>query len=115
MAEGRTALTEGVVAVRTGDTVAVHFDTPLARTRRADKFERIVRETLPRVYGAVADSALAALPAGRLAAAGDLLHDLPTRGVRLPTADGATLALWPETRPGRDGPLVVTYRATVAR
>ena len=113
IAEGRTALRAGVVAIRTGDTVAVHFDTPATRTRRMDKFERIVRETLPAVYGALADSALGTVPAGTLARGGDLLTELPTRGVRLRTAGGATLALWPATRPGRDGPLVVTYRATL--
>jgi hypothetical protein len=115
VAEGRTELRDGLVAVRSGDTVAVHFDTPATRTRRFDKFERIVRETLPQVYGAVADSVLARVPAGQLARSGDLLTELPERGVHLPTGDGGTLALWPETRPGRDGPLVVTYRATLAR
>ena len=115
IAEGRTTLRDGVVAVSTGDTVAVHFDTPGTRTRRMDKFERIVRETLPAVFGALADSALVGVPAGALARGGDLLTELPTRGVRLRTPDGATLALWPATRPGRDGPLVVTYRATVLR
>lgn len=115
VAEGRTALGEGVVAVRVGDTVAVHFDTPLARTRRHDKFERIVRATLPAVFGALADSALRAVPPGTLSRGADLLTELPTRGVHLPTTGGATLALWPATRPGRDGPLVVAYRATLLR
>ncbi|HEU4628883.1 MAG TPA: hypothetical protein VFS08_04030 [Gemmatimonadaceae bacterium] len=115
VAEGRTELHDGIVAVRTGDTVAVHFDTPLTRTRRPWKFERIVRATLPEVFGTAADSALAATPAGGIAQAGDLLTELPVRGVRLRTSDGDTLALWPETRPGRDGPLVVTYRVAVVR
>lgn len=112
--EGRTALRGGIVAVRTGDTVAVHFDTPATRTRRRDKFERLVRATLPAVFGPTADSALAAVPRGRLTASGDLLTELPTRGLRLATPNG-TLALWPATRPGRDGPLVVTYVATIER
>jgi hypothetical protein len=115
VAEGRTSLGGGMVAVRSGDTVLVHFDVPNTRTRRADKFERLVRTTLPAVYGAPADAALAAIPDGQLARPGDLLTDLPRRGVRLRTADGATLAVWPQTRPGRDGPLVVTYLATVER
>lgn len=115
VAEGRTELRDGIVAVRTGDTVAVHFDTPLTRTRRPEKFERIVRATLPAVFGIAADSALAATPAGGIARAGDLLTELPVRGVQLRTGDGDTLALWPETRPGRDGPLVVTYRVAVVR
>ncbi|MHB1223498.1 MAG: hypothetical protein ACYC2G_05550 [Gemmatimonadaceae bacterium] len=113
VAEGRTALPGGLFVVRTGDTVYVHFDTPTTRTRRPEKFERIVRETLPAVYGALADDALAGIPAGQLVASGELLDGLPERGVRLPTAEGGTLMLWPSTRPGRDGPLVVTYRATI--
>jgi len=113
VAPGRTVLSDVAVAVRSGDTVAVHFDTPETRTRRPEKFERIVRSTLPAVYGPAADSALAAVPEGMLASGGDLLTALPERGVRLPTADGGALMLWPETRPGRDGPLVVTYRATI--
>lgn len=115
VAPGRTSLGDGAVAVRSGDTVAVHFDTPEARTRRPEKFERIVRSTLPAIYGAAADSALAAVPQGMLASGGDLLTALPEQGVRIPTSDGGALMLWPETRPGRDGPLVVTYRATVVR
>lgn len=113
--EGRSGLRDGMYAVRTGDTVIVHFDTPLARTRRPEKFERIVRATLPLVFGAAADSALGALPDGRIAGAGELLSDLPARGVRLPTAAGWTLTLFPETRPGEDGPLVISYRAAVGR
>jgi hypothetical protein len=113
VAEGRTELRDGIVAVRTGDTVAVHFDTPHARTRRPEKFERIVRATLPEVLGPMAESLLAATPAGRIAGAGDLLTELPVRGVQVGSGADA-LTLWPETRPGRDGPLVVTYRV-VAR
>jgi len=115
VAEGRTPLGGGMVAVRSGDTVTVHFDQPGTRTRRADKFERVLRTTLPVVYGPLAEAALAALPDGQLVRAGDLLTALPMRGVRLRTADGATLAVWPQTRPGRDGPLVVTYLATIER
>lgn len=115
VAQGRTVLPGGAVAVRSGDTVAVHFDTPATRTRRPEKFERIVRATLPAIYGTTADSALAAVPEGSLASEGDLLTSLPERGVRLPTMGGDTLMVWPETRPGRDGPLVVTYRATILR
>src|SRR5688572_23744510 len=66
VAEGRTALGGGMVAVRSGDTVTVHFDQPGTRTRRADKFERVLRTTLPVVYGPLAEAALAALPDGQL-------------------------------------------------
>ncbi|HEU4640874.1 MAG TPA: hypothetical protein VFS44_00375 [Gemmatimonadaceae bacterium] len=115
VAEGRTALRDGMFAVRAGDTVTVHFDTPLARTRRPLKFERIVRTTLPMVFGAAADSALSPLRDGAIAEAGELLSELPSRGVRLPTVGGWTLALYPETRPGEDGPLVISYRVAVTR
>lgn len=103
-----------MVADRAGDTVRVRFDLMLARTRRADKFESIVRSTLPQVYGPVADSALRALPVGTVARAGDLVTTLPERGFQIPLAGGRTISVWPETRVGRDGPLVVAYRA-VAR
>jgi hypothetical protein len=108
---GRTALRDTMVADRAGDTVRVRFDLVLARTRRADKFEAIVRSTLPQVYGAVADSALRTMPAGAVARAGDLIATLPERGFQIPLAGGRTIAVWPEMREGRDGPLVVGYRA----
>ena len=111
--EGTSELGGGMMAERHGDTVRVHFDTELNRTRRADKFERIVRATLPRVYGAPAEAALAADPTGALVA-GDLTGELPRRGVHVRLVEGGMLSLWPATRPGRDGPLVVTYVATIA-
>ena len=106
-------LPDSLFAVRTGDTVIVHFDMPLTRTRRPDKFERVLRATLPVIYGPGVDSLLATIPTGDLARDGDLLTELPERGVHLPLSDGWTLALWPSTRAGQDGPLVVSYRATV--
>jgi hypothetical protein len=112
---GRTALRDTMVADRSGDTVRVSFDLLLSRTRRPEKFEAIMRSTLPQVYGALADSALRALPAGAVARAGDLVTTLPERGFRIPLADGRAIAVWPETRVGRDGPLVVAYRAVGSR
>ena len=112
---GRTSLRDTMVVDRAGDTVRVSFDLALSRTRRSDKFEAIVRSTLPQVYGAPADSALRALPAGVVARAGDLVTTLSERGFRIPLADGGTIAVWPETRAGRDGPLVVAYRAVGMR
>jgi hypothetical protein len=112
---GRTALRDTMVAERAGDTVRVRFDLLLSRTRRADKFEAIVRATLPQVYGAPADSALQALPVGAVARAGDLTTALTERGFRIPLAGGRTIAVWPETREGRDGPLVIAYRALASR
>ena len=115
LAEGRTELPDSLFVVRTGSTVVVYFDTSPTRTRRADKFDRIVRQTLRAVYGSVADSVLALIPDGTLAAPRDLVTELPTRGIHLPLANGWKISLWPETRPGRDGPLVVAYRTVVAR
>ena len=79
-----------MVADRAGDTVRVSFDLLLSRTRRSDKFEAIVRSTLPQVYGAPADSALRALPAGAVARAGDLVTTL--LGARLPHPDSRLAA-----------------------
>lgn len=110
---GRTDLRDSVYLERRGDTVVVHFDASPTRTRRADKFEAIVRQTLHSVYGAVADTLLAAVPAGSLVAPNELVTTLPSRGLRLGNAGGARIQLWPETRPGRDGPLVVAYRTVV--
>jgi len=112
---GRTFLRDTMVADRAGDTVRVSFDLELSRTRRPDKFEGIVRSTLPQVFGPSADSALRALPWGAVARAGDLVTTLPERGFRIPVAGGGTIAVWPETREGRDGPLVVAYRAVASR
>lgn len=101
--------------MRAGDTVIVHFDTSPARTRRADKFERVVRQTLKSVFGPMADSALAPVAEGALASQRDLLADLPTRGIHLPVSNGWKISLWPETRQGVNGPLVVRYRTVVGR
>ena len=115
VAEGRTALRDGLVAVRTGDTVAVHFDTPMMRTRQPQKFEQLVRATLPAIYGAAADSILGTVAAGNLIRGVDPTITTATHGVYLPLAAGWSLALWPETRPGRDGPLIITYRTALTR
>jgi len=111
---GGTALRDSMVADRAGDTVRVRFDLEMSRTRRADKFEAIVRSTLPQVYGAAVDSALRALPVGAMARAGDLVTTLPEQGFHIPLQGGRTIAVWPETRQGRDGPLVIAYRAVAS-
>ena len=115
VSEGRTDLTENLIAERSGDSLIVDFDTPATRTRRRDKFEAVVRQTLPMIYGAPVDSVLRAIPDGGIVGSVDLLDELPKRGIHLPLGDGWTLDLWPETRPGQDGPLVVTYWARVRR
>jgi hypothetical protein len=114
---GRTDLGDGLFAQRTGDEVVVHFDTPVWRTRRAEKFEVVVRETLGAVYGPAAQHALDAVPEGALITGDGLLTDLPQHGIALPARDGVAITIYPETRPGQDGPLAVRYRiaASAAR
>lgn len=114
IAEGRRNLSDSMFAVREGAQVTVHFDTEAWRTRHDWKFERVVRSTLPLVFGSAVRAALDSIPEGQLAASGDLLTELPTRGIDLTIADGQTIRLWPVTRPGQDGPLVVAYRASSA-
>ena len=109
--EGRRELGDSMFAVREGPNVTVHFDTETLRTRFDWKFEGVVRATLPLVYGEVTRTALDSIPSGTLVRGGDLLTDLPSRG--FPIAVGEEqLRVWPITRPGRDGPLVVGYRAS---
>ena len=110
---GRTTLANGITAERSDSIVTLSFDTPMIRTRIPEKFERLVRTTLPRIYGAAADSALAHVPDGGIAGQGNLLYDLPSRGVHIPLEHGWQIALYPETRPGEDGPLVIRYRVSV--
>ena len=112
--EGRTPLRDGMIAERRGDEITVQFDTPAARTRRPEKFESILRTTLPQIFGAAVDSALAEMPAGSVVPPHGLTTELPTQGLYLPLPGGATLRIWPGTRPGEDGPLVVRYRVILA-
>jgi hypothetical protein len=110
---GETPFQDGITATREGDVVTVAFDTPMTRTRRPEKFEHFVRTSLPAVYGPSMDTLLAKLPVGAIASQGDLLSELPTRGVRIPVRAGWKLELYPETRAGQDGPLVVRYHASI--
>jgi hypothetical protein len=50
------------------------------------------------------------LPFGAIATQGDLINELPTRGIRIPVDSAWVIRLVPETRTGKDGPLVVRYR-----
>lgn len=113
ISEGRRELGDSMFAVREGDQVTVHFDTEERRTRFDWKFEDVVRATLPVVFGPEVRVALDSVREGTLARGGDLLNELPTRGITLELPDGHELRVFPITRPGRDGPLVVAYRAAV--
>jgi hypothetical protein len=110
---GRTALPNGWFAERIGDTVVVHFDTPGGRTRRSDKFEQVVRETLPVVLGDAGRSAIEQIQPGKLVAPGRLLAMLDSGPLHLPVGDGRAIRMIPGARPGQDGPLVVTYRVVI--
>ena len=83
------------------------------RTRIPAKFEHLVRSTLPAIYGSSIDSVLAKVPDGGIVGQGDLLSELPSRGARIPVNAAWTLALYPETRPGENGPLVIRYRVSL--
>lgn len=111
--QGQSSLPDGPTAVRADSLVTVSFDTPMIRTRIPAKFERLVRSTLPAVYGRSIDSVLSKIPEGGIARQGDLVSELPTRGVRIPVNADWAITLYPETRPGQDGPLVVRYRVSV--
>ncbi len=113
--QGQSQLADGITATRRDSVVVVSFDTKLARTRRPDKFEQFVRTTLPSIYGTAVDSVLRKVPVGALAGQGDLVNELPTRGMRIPASSGWTITLFPMTRPGQDGPLVVQYRVSVIK
>ena len=109
--EGRSALGDSIVAERRGSEVTVHFDTEALRTRYDWKFEGVVRATLPLIYGPDARAALDSIRTGDFVRGGNLLRDLPTRGIHLALSDGRSLTVRPITRPGQDGPLVVGYSA----
>jgi hypothetical protein len=110
---GLSSISDGVTAVRADSGVTLSFDSPMTRTRIPEKFERFVRTTLPVIYGHGVDSVLARIPDGAIASQGDLTTELPARGVRIPIGATWMFQLYPETRPGQDGPLVVRYRVAV--
>ncbi|MEP6494346.1 MAG: hypothetical protein ABJF01_16805 [bacterium] len=110
---GQSSLRDGVTANRGDSIVVVLFDTPNSRTRIPEKFERVLRTTLPAIYGPAADSALARIPSGGIARQGDLLSVLTARGVRIPLVAPWEIRVYPETRSGQGGPLVIRYRASV--
>jgi hypothetical protein len=83
---GESSLIDGVTVSRADSIVTVSFDTPMIRTRIPEKFERFVRSTLPLIYGAGVDSALATIPMGEIAGQGNLFTELPARGLRIPLA-----------------------------
>lgn len=115
LGQGRTTLTDSIYAIRTGDSVVVNFDTHGNRTRRADKFEQMLRTTLPLVYGRRIASSLDSVPTGQLLPSRDIIGELTSQGVHLTLDNGLRISLWPQTRPSADGLLVVAYRVVMER
>ena len=114
VAEGRTDLADSLYAERSGSDVVVHFDNAEWRTRFEEKFERVVRLTLPRVLGSEARVALDSVPAGAFVRGGSLLTELPGKGIPIAFPGRTQRAmLYPVTRPGETGPLVVAYRVSL--
>lgn len=113
IAHGRTDLAAGIYAERVGDTIVVTFDTEATRTRRSDKFENVVRETLPVVLGDTGREAVRRMAAGSLVPPGQLLPALDGAPLAVPVGDGRILRIQPQARPGRDGPLVIAYRVVI--
>jgi hypothetical protein len=109
--EGRRDLVDSIYAVREGANVTVYFDTETLRTRFDWKFEGVVRATLPLIYGQDVRVALDSIPSGTFVRGGGLLTDLPERGIPVAVGD-QRIRVWPITRQGRDGPIVVAYRAS---
>ena len=72
-----------------------------------------MRATLPAIYGHGVDSVLAKMPVGTLAHQGDLLAELPTRGMHIPVNAAWEISLFPETRVSAGGPIVVRYHVSV--
>lgn len=110
---GQSELPDSVTAVRGDTEVVVSFDLMMVRTRRPEKFEQFVRATLPAIYGRPVRDILSKIPDGGLSAQGELLTELPKRGMHIPVGSDWMIRLYPETRQGHDGPLVVRYRVSV--
>jgi len=111
---GVTKLPEGAAVLVTDTLVAVDFDEMMLRTRRPAKFEDFVRHTLPLIYGEPVQRALSRMADGDIASQGDLIKELPHTGIRIPLDSARVLTVWPETRRGEDGPLVIRYRVTIS-
>jgi hypothetical protein len=111
---GVTILADSAVVTVSDTLIAVDFDEMMLRTRRAAKFEDFLRRTLPLIYGEPVARALSRMPNGDLASQGNLITELPRTGIRIPLDNSRVLTVWPETRQGEDGPLVIRYRVTIS-
>ena len=82
-----TVLADSVGVDRTGDTVDVHFDLMMIRTRRPEKFESVLRETLGEVYGDAGRGALATVPEGFVGDSAAMVDELAKARVVAPAHD----------------------------
>lgn len=115
LVEGKTQLTDSIYAIRTGDSVLVNFDAYGYRTRRSDKFEGTLRESLPLVFGRLATSNIDTLAAGQLVANHDVIGSLASEGMRITLGNGATARVRVLTREVTGGPIAIGYLAIIER
>jgi hypothetical protein len=115
LVEGQTQLTDSIYAIRAGDSVLVNFDRFGYRTRRPDKFETSLRETLPLVFGRTATAFIDTLKPGQLVLNRDVVGELADGGMIVTLDNGAEIRIRVLTRVGRDGELAIGYLTTITR
>ena len=114
LVEGRSQLSDSVVAMRSGDSVIVNFDAYGYRTRRASKFENSLRETLPLVYGKSATASMDSM-AGEIVTNHDVVGALARDGMRYTLDNGVAIRIKVLTRVVSDGPIAIGYITTIDR
>jgi len=114
LVEGRSQLSDSVVAMRAGDSVIVNFDAYGYRTRRASKFETSLRETLPLVYGKGATASMDTM-AGEIVTNHDVIGALAREGMRYTLDNGLGIRIKVLTRVVSDGPIAIGYITTIER
>ena len=115
LVEGRTQLTDSIVAILTGDSVVVNFDAFGFRTRRSSKLEQSLRLTLPMVFGKMAIASIDTIAVGQLVTNKDVVGELATNGMRVKLDNGATAHIRVLTRTVSDGPIAIGYLTTIER
>jgi hypothetical protein len=114
LVEGRSQLSDSVVATRIGDSVIVNFDAYGYRTRRASKLETSLRETLPLIYGKGATASMDTM-AGEIVTNRDVVGALATDGMRYTLDNGLGIRIKVLTRVVSDGPIAIGYITTIER
>jgi hypothetical protein len=114
LVEGRSQLSDSVVATRAGDSVIVNFDAYGYRTRRASKFESSLRETLPLIYGKGATASMDTMT-GEIVTNHDVIGALARDGMRYTLDNGLGIRIKVLTRVVSDGPIAIGYLTTIER